>query len=103
MHDLWCTDADDMHSSVLAQKVRYMKEDEGGVNCMCESMEKLLDKERAEGREEGRKEGRKEGREEGREEGSVETVCTLVRVGKLSVEDAAETLGISPETILENL
>lgn len=91
MHDLWCTDADDMHSSVLAQKVRYMKEDEGGVNCMCESMEKLLDKERA------------EGREEGREEGSVETVRTLVRLGKLSVEDAAETLGISPETILENL
>ena len=41
MHDFFCTDPDDMHYKVLADKVRYFKEDEKGVATMCKAMEDM--------------------------------------------------------------
>ncbi len=41
MHDLHCKDADEIHSSTLAARVRMLKETERGVNDMCSEMEKL--------------------------------------------------------------
>ena len=41
MHDFFCTDADDMHYKELADKVRYFKEDEKGVEIMCRVMEDM--------------------------------------------------------------
>lgn len=41
MHDMWCVEADDMHYSVLADRVRYFKEDEEGVATMCRAMEEM--------------------------------------------------------------
>ena len=49
MHDFWCTSADDMLNDVLAKEVRYMKETEEGRTSMCEMMEKMLEKTKAEG------------------------------------------------------
>ena len=39
MHDFSCTDAKDMYNKVLADRVRYFKEDERGVEIMCREME----------------------------------------------------------------
>lgn len=41
MHDFFCTDPDDMNYKVLADKVRYFKEDEKGVATMCKVMEDM--------------------------------------------------------------
>ncbi len=41
MHDFSCTNADDMYNELLANRVRYFKEDEEGVAIMCREMEKM--------------------------------------------------------------
>ena len=41
MHDMWCVEAEDMHYSVLAERVRYFKENEEGVATMCRAMEEM--------------------------------------------------------------
>ncbi len=43
MHDFRCVAADDMHHSILADKVRYFKETEGGREEMCKVMEDMRD------------------------------------------------------------
>ena len=48
MHDSWCTDARDMYNTVLANRVRYFKEDVKGVEIMCKEMEKMRDEVREE-------------------------------------------------------
>ncbi|MCD7733364.1 MAG: PD-(D/E)XK nuclease family transposase [Oscillospiraceae bacterium] len=41
MHDFRCTSADEMHYDILANRVRYFKETEGGRVQMCKMMEEL--------------------------------------------------------------
>ena len=41
MHDFSCTDAKDMHYKILADRVRYFKEDAKGVEVMCRAMEDM--------------------------------------------------------------
>ena len=41
MHDFSCTDAKDMRYKILADRVRYFKEDEEGVATMCKAMEEM--------------------------------------------------------------
>ena len=41
MHDFSCTDAKDMKYKILADRVRYFKEDEKGVAVMCKAMEDM--------------------------------------------------------------
>ena len=41
MHDFFCTKADDMYFKVLADRVRYFKEDEEGVKHMCAVLEDM--------------------------------------------------------------
>ena len=41
MHDFSCTDPDDITYEVLAERVRYFKEDEEGVAAMCKAMEDM--------------------------------------------------------------
>ena len=50
MHDFSCTQADDMHYPVLAERVRYFKENVKGATTMCREVEKLVMAERNEGR-----------------------------------------------------
>lgn len=52
MHDFGCTNADEMHNKLLADRVRYFKEDKEGVAIMCREMEKMRDEAHAEGRAE---------------------------------------------------
>lgn len=41
MHDMWCVEAEDMHYGILAERVRYFKENEEGVATMCRAMEEM--------------------------------------------------------------
>ena len=50
MHDFSCTNAEDMNYSVLADRVRYFKEDEKGVSTMCKAMEDMRNEAHEEGR-----------------------------------------------------
>lgn len=82
MHDMFCENPDDMFYSELAERSRYFKTNEHGVNKMCEAMEKLMD----ESRNEGREEGREEGRDEGRMEAERNTILRLFHKGKKLVD-----------------
>ena len=48
MHDFSCTDADDMNFKLMAERMRYLKEDPKGVNEMCKVMEDMRIQERRE-------------------------------------------------------
>lgn len=54
MHDFSCTDAKDMYNKVLADRVRYFKEDQRGVEIMCREMEIMRNQAHEEGIEKGR-------------------------------------------------
>ena len=41
MHDFFCKDAKDIKNTVLANRVRHFKEEESGVEEMCEIMQKI--------------------------------------------------------------
>ena len=41
MYDFYCTDAEKMNYKLLADRVRYFKEDEKGVATMCRAMEEM--------------------------------------------------------------
>ncbi len=41
MHDFRCTEPEDMHFSILADRVRYFKRTEGGQETMCKAMENM--------------------------------------------------------------
>ena len=102
MHDFNCTNAEDMHYKLLAEKTRYLKENPKGVSEMCKVMEELREESFAEGREEGRAEGRKEGRAEGRKEGRGEQArMTAIRMSKkgLSIEEIADAVDFSVEIV----
>ncbi len=76
MHDFRCIVPDDMNYPLLAQNVRYFKE-EGGQARMCKAVEEYG------------LENFAEGKEEGRTEGVLTTLIGLVKDGILSIKDAA--------------
>lgn len=43
-HDFRCTDPDNMKNEIFADRVRYFKESDEGVDSMCQIMEELRDK-----------------------------------------------------------
>ena len=53
MHDFNCTKADDMNYKLMAERTRYLKEKQKGIQEMCQIMEDM----RNEALEEGTKEG----------------------------------------------
>ena len=48
MHDFSCKNPSDMYYELLAEQVRYYKEDEEGVEAMCRIVEELIDGEKKE-------------------------------------------------------
>ena len=70
MHDFHCKKADDMKSKLLADRARYLKEDEKGVKHMCRIMEDFAKEERA--------------------ERDLETAVKLIVQGKMTEEEVAE-------------
>ncbi len=48
MHDFFCVNADDIISPLLKERVKYLKETEGGRNKMCQIMENRINEEKIE-------------------------------------------------------
>ena len=84
-------------------KELHFKAETGGVNTMCELMEKFGERKMEEGRMEGRLEGRAEGRMEGRAEGRMEsagrTATALLALGKLTLSQIAEATQLSLDEV----
>lgn len=72
MHDFACTSADEMHYQILADRVRYFKEDKEGVVTMCKIMEDM--------------------KNEAAKRNSIETARVLLTMGKLSYEEIAQSV-----------
>ena len=85
MQDFTCTNPNDMNYPVLAQRVRYFKEDTKGVATMCRAFEEV------------REDGKLEGKLEGARDNSLEVARSMLADGvpyeviakytKLSVEE----------------
>ena len=75
MHDFSCTDAKDMKYKILADRVRYFKEDEKGVATMCKAMEEM------------------------RKEELIEVAERLLKLKKLSYEQIAEIAKLTVEEV----
>lgn len=79
MQDFTCTNPDDMNYPVLAQRVRYFKEDTKGVATMCRAFEEV--------------------REEGERRKAIEAAKRLLLGEKLSYEEIADAMGLSVEEV----
>ena len=126
LHDLRCANPNEIISSVLAERMRYFKEDRKGVTNMCQIMEEVKRESFEEGREEGREEGKREGREEGKREGkregreegkregreegkreerarvresSIRKALKMIQDGKLSLEEVSQYTDLSLQEI----
>lgn len=75
VHDFHCKEADEMHYKILAEKVRYFKEDKKGVGEMCKMMEDMLKEE------------------------TKKVVRNLIQKGKMTLEDIAECVGFTIEEV----
>ena len=79
MYDFSCINAKDMHYKILADRVRYFKEDEKGVETMCKAMEEM--------------------RNETAHEKAVEIAERMLKSGKLSYEEIAEFAELTIEEV----
>lgn len=86
MHDLACPDPNQMHYEVLADRVRFFKENEKGVSAMCKVFEEL--------RQEGIQEGIQEGMQRGEERRSIQLVHDMLAAGKYALEEIAALSGL---------
>ena len=80
MRDFHCKRADDMHSTVLSERVRELKETQEGVDVMCREMEKIYS--------------------EGENQAKREMALSLFRMG-ISVEKIAEAARVSVKQVQE--
>lgn len=92
MHDLQCKDADGMYSSILANRVRELKETQKGVELMCREMEQIYS--------EGIESGIAKGIEKGELKKARDTALSMSMDG-VGVDKIAYYLNISPEIIQE--
>ena len=89
MHDLTCSDPDEMYYQELAKKVRYLKQDNRGIKEMTEYYDKW-EKEIAE-----------EVAKETIENTSLEIAMNLITDGTLSYDAIAKVTGLSIEKVTE--
>jgi len=86
MHDFTCTDPDDMNYPVLAQRVRYFKEDTKGVATMCKAFE------------EAREEAAKEAAEKATREKAISVAQKLLKEG-MPYEKIADMVELPVEDV----
>lgn len=99
MHDFRCRDAAEMLHPILAERVRYLKEDEGGKNSMGDSVQDLLKELAQEWAKDLAKELAEEKAKELAEERAEETALTLLGFGLLSYEKIAEASRLTVEKV----
>lgn len=82
-----------MYYQVLADRVRYFKEDEKGVTVMCKAMEDM--------RAEARAEGRVVGRAEGSKENAISVARKMLKTERFSYEEIADFSGLTVDEVKE--
>ena len=87
MHDFFCTQADEMNYSVLAERVRQFKESDEGVSSMSNIWDELLEKSKELGLYEGRIEGERQGRIEGERQGRIEGISNVNALNSILIRD----------------
>jgi hypothetical protein len=91
VHDLLCPDAAKMHFDLLKKRVSQFKNSEEGRHYMCEAMERIAERNKAE----GRAEGRAEGEARGKRETMLATAKRMLKSGMLALKDIAKFSGLS--------
>ena len=86
VHDLLCPDAAKMYFEVLRQRVSQFKNSEEGRHYMCEAMERIAERNRAEGRAEGEARGKRET--------MLATAKRMLKSGMLALKDIAKFSGL---------
>ena len=81
MKDFSCRNAEDMHYKILADRVRYFKEDEKGVGAMCKAVEELA--------------------KELYKEDKIEMVESMLELGVLTMEQIALVSKLTLEEVKE--
>ncbi|MCM1179750.1 MAG: PD-(D/E)XK nuclease family transposase [Clostridium sp.] len=79
LHDFACTNPADMNYKVLADRVRYFKEDKEGLESMCKIVEDMITEEI--------------------KESNIAIAIRMLERGKLSLEEIAEDVGLSVEEV----
>ncbi len=87
MQDFFCAEAQKMNYSVLANRVKYFKEDKEGVHDMCRIMEEL------------REETRRETRRETQRKDKIEFAKKMLKDGSNPFEKISEFSGLSIEEV----
>ena len=114
MHDLRCTDPDDMHYNELRDMAAYYKTDEEGIEVMSgaferimekktlqtrkemtSAFEKVMDEKTKQTREEGIKEGEANGLRKGRFEGREAVARSMIADGVIPLSKIAEYSGLT--------
>ena len=78
MHDFSCTNPQDMHYGLLAERVRFFKESKEGVAIMCKAIEDMRNQERRESMEETMR----------------AVALRMLQAGKYALEEIAEISGL---------
>ena len=85
VHDLFCSEPDDMHYEELAERARYYKKDSKGVEAMCEIWEEV------------RREGIEQGERDGRFKEQLSSIRNLMETLNLTAQQAMDALKIPTE------
>ena len=93
MHDFFCSDPNDMYSDVLAERVRFFKEDEKGVAAMCNVMKEIYD----DGFASGEAQGEVRGEIRGAETERIKNIKSLIQRMGVTAEAAMDALNISKD------
>ena len=78
MHDFSCTNADDIHYTEIAERIRFLKEDDEGVRSMCRSIEEMLEK----------------NSKEVTEKNTLEFARQMIALGKNTIDDISKCTGL---------
>ena len=89
MHDFFCSDPNDMYSDVLAERVRFFKEDEKGVAAMCKVMEEIHN--------DGISIGEARGEIRGAETERLKNIKSLIQRMGVTAEVAMDALNIAKD------
>lgn len=92
MHDLHCKNASDMHSKILADRVRELKETQKGEEAMCRELEQIYS--------EGMEDGEKRGMEKGELKKARETALSMADDG-MNLDKIAKYLKVNLTTVQE--
>ena len=87
MHDFLCRNAAEMFFDILKRQVSQFKNSEEGRRTMCEAVERIAERNKAEGRVEGKAEGRRET--------MFATAKRMLEDGILALKDVARYSGLS--------